>query len=405
MPLPVLDPEAEPELVDAPLPLPLADWPLTLPVSQPSREMDDARKKDAIRFTGSPKVALTLFAIRSEQGEPRGCTLREKTSKEHVACFPFHIRSEPAMVVPKSPGGLRVLTVSSSFETAGSTYGPFLLPHYALTWIVEGKGTTWLDDEPIRTRPGTLMLMRSGMTLRHDWTAQSFQVFAVFDFDVVPVGRDDWPVVRQLEPDEFVFSLYRFMLACDLRGNEGATVVLRSVELMLTMFLTGFTGEMASLLPRLAEPVERALDWIARTVHERPDAPIRLDVLAKHARVAPAHLCRLFRKELGTSPVACASLVRVESCAGLLERTEATLSEIAERYGYSSPFHFSRAFKQAYGIAPSKYRQAFRAGTTTRPGGLLFRHHRLRRYLYEQGPGKIQMVDDKAPSGRGRLDT
>jgi AraC-like DNA-binding protein len=278
------------------------------------------------------------------------------------------------------------------------------LPHYALTWIVEGKGTTWLDDRKITTRPGTLMLMRSGMTLRHDWTAHSFQVFAVFDFDAVPAGREDWPVERQLEPTEFVFSLYRFMLPCDLRGSEGALVVVRSVELMLAMFLTGFTGEMASVLPRLPEPVERALDLMTRTIHQQPDAPIRLDGLAKYARVAPTHLCRLFRKELGTSPVACASLVRVELCAGLLERTEATLSEIAERYGYSSPFHFSRAFKQAYGVAPSEYRRAFRTGTTTRPGGLLFRHHRLRRYLYEQGPGKIKMEHEQPLSGRA-IDT
>jgi hypothetical protein len=38
----------------------------------------------------------------------------------------------------------------------------------------------------------------------------------------------------------------------------------------------------------------------------------------------------------------------------VLERTDHTLAEPAERFGYSSDFHFS-------------------------PGGLVFRHHRLRR--------------------------
>src|SRR5690349_19386532 len=85
--------------------------------------------------------------------------------------------------------GFRVITLASSFESPGSTFGPFALDRYALTWIVEGGGVTSLDGAPIATAPGTIVSMRPGTSLRHDWgNARSFQAFIVFDFAALPRG-------------------------------------------------------------------------------------------------------------------------------------------------------------------------------------------------------------------------
>jgi AraC-like DNA-binding protein len=91
--------------------------------------------------------------------------------------------------------------------------------------------------------------------------------------------------------------------------------------------------------------------------------------------------------------------LRVEQAAGVLERSDKPLAQIAESFGYSSAFHFSRVFKQIYGVPPSEYRRAFLAGRATRPGGLAFRHHRLRHYLHESGPGRVVMYKNE-PSAR-----
>ena len=85
----------------------------------------------------------------------------------------------------------------------------------------------------------------------------------------------------------------------------------------------------------------------------------------------------------------CLRLLRVELAASLLERQKLNLSAIADRLGYSSQFHLSRSFKQHYGVTPRDYREAFAAGLAARQGGLVFRHHRLRRYLAERAPGKV----------------
>jgi hypothetical protein len=73
-----LDPDAVLELVD-PLPPPV-DCPFVDPGSHPSREIDEARKNDAIRFTRSPKSDLRPFADRVNMGEQPGPLYRKKFS-------------------------------------------------------------------------------------------------------------------------------------------------------------------------------------------------------------------------------------------------------------------------------------------------------------------------------------
>jgi hypothetical protein len=87
----------------------------------------------------------------------------------------------------RSASGVEVITLDSSFESPHSTFGPFELNRYALTWIVEGGGVTSLDGEAIVTSPGTVLSMLPGMSLRHDWgAARSFQSFIVFEFPSLP---------------------------------------------------------------------------------------------------------------------------------------------------------------------------------------------------------------------------
>lgn len=290
---------------------------------------------------------------------------------------------------------LRIDTVATCIETERSTFGPFCCNRYGLAWIVEGGGTTWLDQNVIATRPGTVLLMRPGMVLRHDWGPhRSFQSFVVFDVESLGPGWPEvasWPLFRHLEPGEFIFSLWRYVIAGEHGDGARSATVHPGVELLLRMFLTGETAELAATSPSLSAPVERALAFLQARFQARPDAEVRLEQVARHARVSVQHLCRLFKREIGASPMECLRLLRVELVASLLERQELTLAAIAERLGYSSQFHLSKSFKQHYGVTPSDYRAAFAAGLSTRQGGLLFRHHRLRRYLYERAPGKVVM--------------
>jgi AraC-like DNA-binding protein len=233
------------------------------------------------------------------------------------------------------------------------------------------------------------------MVLRHDWgPRRSFQSFVVFDLETLDPSWPNvasWSLFRHLDPGEFIFSLWRYVIASEHGDGVRSATVYPGVELLLRMFLTGKTSELARTSPIVSAPVERALTFLQARFRAQANTSVRLQEVAREARVSVQHLCRLFKREIGASPMECLRLMRVELAASLIERQQLNLAAIADRLGYSSQFHLSRCFKQHYGVAPSDHRTAFAAGLSTRQGGLLFRHHRLRRYLYERAPGQVVM--------------
>ena len=67
---------------------------------------------------------------------------------------------------------------------------------------------------------------------------------------------------------------------------------------------------------------------------------------------------------MGRSPAETVRLARLDRAAILLARSNYTVGEVAALYGFASPFHFSRAFKDAYGLPPTEVRRRILAGET-----------------------------------------
>jgi AraC-like DNA-binding protein len=298
------------------------------------------------------------------------------------------------------PDNFRLLSVSTSIEAPGSTFGPWRMPHYGLAWIRQGSGTTRYDDRTIHTREGSVLLARPGVVAQHDWAdVRCVQSFIVFDFDSVSPSwpaPEQWPTARQFAHDDPFIEILRCLMRFEL-VEETLPVVVPLAELLLRLFVSAVAwGAAEPAAPRLPDTVERAIHMIWRHVDQHPEELLRLPELARQVHVTPQHLCRLFKDALGLGPIECAQAMRLDLASSDLERTDLGLAQIAERFGFADQFHFSRAFKHNYGMSPSAYRKAFRHGGASRPAGLMFRHHPLRRYFYEPAPGRILEVDSSA---------
>jgi AraC-like DNA-binding protein len=49
--------------------------------------------------------------------------------------------------------------------------------------------------------------------------------------------------------------------------------------------------------------------------------------------------------------------LRCQQAALLLKGTSIPIGNISDQFGFSTQYHFSRLFKQYYGVAPSIYRK------------------------------------------------
>lgn len=78
--------------------------------------------------------------------------------------------------------------------------------------------------------------------------------------------------------------------------------------------------------------------------------------ISRAGKVGNSTCHSLFRKFLGTSPMKYLLDLRMEKAISLLETTDASIAEIAEKTGFASPSYFSECFREKYALSPSVYR-------------------------------------------------
>jgi len=98
--------------------------------------------------------------------------------------------------------------------------------------------------------------------------------------------------------------------------------------------------------------IRRVLGYIDANL----EAKISVDQLARLARVSRSHLCYLFKVETGLAPIQYIKRCRIERARDLLERTNLSIKEIRSRVGLPDRSHFTRGFKEAFGVTPTEYR-------------------------------------------------
>ena len=86
----------------------------------------------------------------------------------------------------------------------------------------------------------------------------------------------------------------------------------------------------------------------------------RLEDMETRFFVSRYHLIRLFRRQVGMTPVAYLQQRRIIEARHLLRRTGHPISEIALQCGFLSTQHFHRIFRRTTGCTPRAYRHAYR---------------------------------------------
>ncbi|MBN8524878.1 MAG: helix-turn-helix transcriptional regulator [Planctomycetes bacterium] len=112
---------------------------------------------------------------------------------------------------------------------------------------------------------------------------------------------------------------------------------------------------------RLARLVELGrLRPVLDHIHAHLDQPLDRGGLAALVGLSPVRLAALFREVLGQSLMAYVRARRMEKAEELLLAGNG-VAETAGSLGFCDPFHFSRQFKAARGMAPLRFRETIRS--------------------------------------------
>ena len=107
--------------------------------------------------------------------------------------------------------------------------------------------------------------------------------------------------------------------------------------------------------------VSRSMHWALTNLHQ----PITVETLARHAHMSTRTYLRHFARCSGTSPIRWLIAQRVQASLPLLEKTSASIEEIASAVGFESVVTYRHHFGRALSTSPSAYRRAFRVSEPT----------------------------------------
>lgn len=89
--------------------------------------------------------------------------------------------------------------------------------------------------------------------------------------------------------------------------------------------------------------------------------PITLDELAKAASMSKYHFSRLFKTQMGMTPVKYLAERRVEAAKVRMRSTSDSLAEIALSCGFASQSHMTTVFTAVMNTTPAEYRKSVRS--------------------------------------------
>ena len=105
-----------------------------------------------------------------------------------------------------------------------------------------------------------------------------------------------------------------------------------------------------------AAPRPEILDAIAY-INAHYAEKMDLDMIASQIHLSKYYFCRIFREVTGATVLEYITNVRLTRAGRLLVESSLTIQEIAQKTGFASLVHFSRTYRNAYGVSPSDTRR------------------------------------------------
>ncbi|MET7648934.1 helix-turn-helix domain-containing protein [Streptomyces sp. NPDC005426] len=254
-----------------------------------------------------------------------GVAQRMRRTAAHIACSP-----EPLVALCLQVAGRTVLTQDSREATAHTD-----------DLFVYDTSRPYLLDHPERFRTHVIHIPR--------------RMMAVNDADL---GRAFGSAFSTRQG--CAAALRPMLVNAVASAHEFSPAVAHGLANSVIDLLTALVTEQAAEPgPRSDAPrshlAQRARAYINQNLGDPALSP---DSVARAQHISVRYLHRLFQDE-GITVSRLIQRRRLEESAyelARLRRTAPTVSAIAERWGFANPTHFSRAFREAYGLSPREWR-------------------------------------------------
>ena len=235
-------------------------------------------------------------------------------------------------------------------------------PILELTYVDQGSMHSVVEGQDILLKQGDLVIYGP-----NQWHMQYAEIgvaprFVTITFDIS--NGDLTPLLNRkfTAPQHTVTLLQQMLQEQEKMDAFSSNIILARLELLLLLLLREDKEPRAGKLQTSNavhsenEIIRQAQQYISTHIREKLSVPL----VARQVDVSPSYLTALFDKNLQISPGEYIRRTKLQESKQMIRENNLNFTEIAAELQYSTVHHFSRQFKEKFGITPTEYAKSVR---------------------------------------------
>lgn len=216
---------------------------------------------------------------------------------------------------------------------------------FGLSFCKSGKITYTHKGKTFISTPDRAVILPQGETyeLYNDLGGE----FPVINFTCTEAFTDEFLVIPLHKPEEYIKDYER------MRYLEATRASRLKKKSLFYALLARLFHESKTKNPHLAHATQFIFAHL-------DDPKLSNDKIAGSIAISEVYLRRLFREYYQTTPRQYIIETRLKKAEQLLQENRLSVTDIALQCGFSSVYHFCRAFKRHANRTPSEYRKQYR---------------------------------------------
>ena len=235
-------------------------------------------------------------------------------------------------------------------------------PILELTYVDQGSMHSVVEGQDILLKQGDLVIYGP-----NQWHMQYAEIGVAPRFVTITFDISDGDLTALLNrkftaPQHTVTLLQQMLQEQEKMDAFSSNIILARLELLLLLLLREDKEPRAGKLQTSNavhsenEIIRQAQQYISSHIREKLSVPL----VARQVDVSPSYLTALFHKNLQISPGEYIRRTKLQESKQMIRENNLNFTEIAAELQYSTVHHFSRQFKEKFGITPTEYAKSVR---------------------------------------------
>ena len=246
------------------------------------------------------------------------------------------------------------------------SFGPAARNHYIFHYVISGTGTLMADNSAGETityqvKSGQGFMLFPGQINTYIADKQLPWEYMWIEFDGLRIKESlsvtdlckDAPIYHS-HSKELREKLADEMLYIVNHPHESSFRLIGHLYLFMDYLLQSAKSTKLVSSGRMSDYyIKEAINYIEQNFQNN----ISIEDIATVCGINRSYLGKIFRNSIGRSPQEFLMNYRMVKATELLKLTPLSIADVGSAVGYENQLHFSRAFKNIYGVSPREWRK------------------------------------------------